>query len=131
MLGWPPQGRHGAAGGTSAAMQDGFFAILPAEIRRFIAKPVVHPACRRPAEGKSYAPGGSAQRRFSLLRSNFALERAFWGGRRHIGGDTRWLFCYTFRRNPPFYSKTRSSWRLSGPRRGVMGRPGTFFCYNF
>ena len=53
MLGWPPQGRHGAAGGTSAAMQDGFFAILPAEIRRFMAKSVVHTQCRRPSGEES------------------------------------------------------------------------------
>ena len=68
------------------------FAILSAEIRRFIAKPPVHGAFRAPAG-------------------------ASWGGRRHIGGDARWLFCYNSAAKLLFYSKTRSSCSMP-PTRG-------------
>ena len=56
--------------------------------------------------------------------------RLFSNGRRLLRGRF-FRFCYNSAAKLLFYSKTRSSWRLSGPRRGVIGRPGTFFCYNF
>ena len=59
---FPSNERFGAAGGTSAAMRVGFFAIIPANFALFIVK--VHTLNAR------LAPAGPS-----------------WGGRRHIGGD--------------------------------------------
>ena len=125
------------------------FAILPAKNHRFIAKTAVHAACRCPAGRQaplfcynfrkfcpfysksshfkcSAGPAGASwggQERFFAITFNksttfIANCRLFSNGRRLLRG--RFLrFCHNSGAKLLFYSKTPSSWHLSGPRRGT------------